>query len=241
MTERYTVVPKTPTTLSDRQIARDIYDGLKARGGPMQPDLLASLSMLSGIETAHGSAQNNHNYGNFHAADNYSGNAFRPSWYTVTDQSSDQMKALHTRMLSGDAPKAFRAYASPGDGVSDFLHVLLDSDERYPPLIEAMKGGDPDEFIQALHDTGYSRDYVVSKHHNTFVGLQARYRPLAYELIPPMNTPEDLPEPLVPMHLQNAPDGGLIIALGMGGALVGSIWLSARIIKDVRDLRKKPA
>lgn len=113
------------------------------------------LLALVWIETARGHLMN-WNAGNISAGERWPGLAWRPPWFELTPASSPKLVELHERMLHGTAPSAFRAYGSLLEGFQDFARVLR---AQFASVLTAAATGDARTFVQALHDSGYSRDY----------------------------------------------------------------------------------
>ncbi len=126
------------------------------------------LLSLVWIETGRGHLMNN-NAGNISAGPQWPGNAWRPPWFDLSTATTPHLLELHDRMLHGQAPSAFRAYDSLLAGFQDFAHVLQ---HQFQSVLAAAKTGDARAFVQALHDSGYSRDYSPA-HVPTMTALQA--------------------------------------------------------------------
>ncbi len=135
------------------------------------PEQLALMMALVWIETARGNSIQNFNFGNITVAESYSGKAWRPPWFEVTEASSERNKSLHEAMLAGKAPKAFKAYDSAQEGALDYLRF---TNRVFPNVLEAAKSGDPDTFRQALAK-GYSKDYENTKATATFATFQKEF------------------------------------------------------------------
>jgi hypothetical protein len=135
------------------------------------------LLALVWIETGHGHLMNN-NAGNITAGPQWPGNAWRPPWFDLSTgvpgssawaPTSAKLLELHEKMLHGQAPSAFRSYDSLLAGFQDFAHVLQ---HQFKSVLDAAKTGDARAFVQALHDSGYSRDYSPA-HVPSMTALQA--------------------------------------------------------------------
>jgi hypothetical protein len=140
--------------------------------------LLYVLALLW-VECKRGQAVIQHNFGNL-AAGGYSkgvdvawwtGAHWRPGWYESPP--TERYAALHEKMLRGEAPSAFRAYQTREKGVAGFVGLLRDA--RFRGVIQAARNDDPEAFVQALHDSGYSKDYGAA-HVPTFRSLVAELR-----------------------------------------------------------------
>lgn len=126
------------------------------------------LLALVWIETARGHLMN-WNAGNITAGPKWEGAAWRPPWFELNEASTPKLVELHERMLHGTAPSAFRAYGSLLEGFQDFARVLR---SQFASVLTAAGTGDARTFVQALHDSGYSRDYSPA-HVPNMTALQA--------------------------------------------------------------------
>lgn len=161
------IVPAVRTALTSTQ-ARD---ALLAAMPALDRETAALLLSLVWVETGAGSLMN-FNAGNISAGPSYPGLAWRPPWF------SDVTHPQHQRMLDGKAPSAFRAYSSAPEGFADFARQLRGT---FGSVLAAGATGDPAAFVQALHDSGYSRDYNAA-HIPTFAKLRAQFAPLVAHL-----------------------------------------------------------
>jgi hypothetical protein len=134
-------------------------------GEPAQ-NQLGSLLSLIWIETARGTAINNHNFGNISASERFAGKVWRPPWFDFDGGTADTEanRRLHEAMLRKEAPSAFRAYDAPEQGMADFVSQIQ---KTFPEVLEAAKGGDPDAFRVALSKK-YSPDYKHPRSTETF-------------------------------------------------------------------------
>ena len=188
--------------------AEHARDALVAAMPGIDRESAALLLSLIWVETGRGNLQN-WNAGNITAGPQWTGMAWRPPWFEDTHGTwagNPKLTDLHDRMLAGTAPSAFRAYNSATEGFADFVRVLHNN---FASVLDAARSGDPATFVQALHDSGYSRDYTAA-HIPTFTSLRAMFAPLV-------------------VHL---PEGAGVEA-GIGGALafVAAIWLGSRALK----------
>lgn len=135
----------------------------------------ALLLALFRVETG-GSPMNN-SPGNVTASSRWEGDAWRPPWF-APPFATPKLAALHERMLKGEAPSAFRSYATLGQGFADWERVLR---TNFPSVLLAAKTGDPRTFVLALHNSGYSKDYTPA-HIPTFDDLRAKFLPLVAHL-----------------------------------------------------------
>jgi hypothetical protein len=159
-------VPRRTTPVSLASLWKAVEADGSARGwGPTETVLHAALAA---VETRQGQSIQNHSPGNVSAAGFYNGKEkilwggdyWRPPWF------ADESNALHAKMLAGQAPSAFRAYATLAGGLRDWSALLMNPD--YSSLRQAAQSGDVDRYVQALHESGYSKDYSVAKHGGTF-------------------------------------------------------------------------
>ena len=178
--------------------AEHARDALVAAMPGIDRESAALLLSLIWVETGRGNLMN-HNAGNITAGLSWQGLAWRPPWFSTPGP-------LHDRMLAGTAPSAFRAYNSATEGFADFVHVLQ---HQFKSVLDAAASGNPALFVQALHDSGYSRDYNLT-HIPTFAQLRESF----HELV------AHLPE-------------GVETAAGVAGALalLAAIWFGARALK----------
>lgn len=145
-------VPKVATPLDMAAVRAR----LRTRYGNLGGDLLAALIA---VETSQGKRCFNWNVGNLSAGGfRTSGQEYfvsqsywRPEWF------NDASHRLHDAMLAGKVPSAFQAFGSLEDGMQAFERLL--AQKGYEPLIRAANVGDVAAFVQALHETGYSKDY----------------------------------------------------------------------------------
>lgn len=146
------IVPAVPTPITAEQARVALVAAMPG----IDRETGALLLALIWIETARGNLKN-FNAGNISAGPQWPGNAWRPPWFDLaTAAISPRLLDLHDRMLHGTAPSAFRAYDSLLAGFQDFVHVLK---AVFPTVLTAARTGDARTFVQALHDSGYSKDY----------------------------------------------------------------------------------
>jgi hypothetical protein len=101
---------------------------------------------------------NNHNCGNITTSDTASRDFFRPTWFAVdpNDPKADpQLVRLHTAMLAGKAPRAFRSYPDFAAGFADYTHELT---SRFPSILAAAATGDAQATATAIKTSGYTPD-----------------------------------------------------------------------------------
>jgi hypothetical protein len=163
------IVPAVPTPLDASTAALHLrsWPETDAASGPL-------FLALVFVETAGGARTRNHNPGNVTADDRrYNGEAWRPEWFELKPDASPKIKALHDRMLAGQAPKAFRSYADLKAGFSDLAEQLR---RNFAGVIDAAQNGNARSFVDALSER-YSRDYGPA-HYKTFEALQSKFQPL---------------------------------------------------------------
>lgn len=122
------------------------------------PNLTHELPLLLALvwnETAQGKAVQNFNLGNISASEKFEGKAWRPTWFELTDSSSDRDRKLHQAMLENRAPRAFRAYDSLEAGAADYMRQIH---KTFPEVLDAAADGDPAGFRDAVAQK-YSQDY----------------------------------------------------------------------------------
>jgi len=149
-------VPRIRTPVSEPTAASALVSALAAVGEhPHQREAQLLLAQLW-LETGRGSSCNNFNVGNITASDRYEGGAFRPVWFDEpTLNSSTQMRHLHELMLKGQAPRAFRAYATLEAGMGDYVHNL---NTTFKAIVEAARTGDALATAQAIKSSHYTPD-----------------------------------------------------------------------------------
>lgn len=174
------IVPAVRTGMS----AQQARDALLAALPGLDRETAALLLALVWVETGAGGLMN-FNAGNISASERFDGTAWRPPWFSLADVEAlpdspkkNVLRETHFRMLGGQAPSAFRAYRSAAEGFGDFARQLASS---FRSVLDAGASGSPAAFVQALHDSGYSRDYN-SSHIPTFTKLQQQFAPLVAHL-----------------------------------------------------------
>lgn len=197
------IVPAVVTPIS----AEHARDALAAAMPGIDRESAALLLSLIWVETARGHLMN-WNAGNITASAAWAGDAWRPPWFAPSED--PRLAALHERMLAGTAPSAFRAYNSATEGFADFAHVLQ---RQFSSVLEAARSGNPAAFVQALHDSGYSRDYTLA-HVPTFAQLRELFAPLV-------------------SHFPAGAAGGVA-----GVALLAAIWFGAQYLKKRKRRRQ---
>lgn len=172
-----TVVPAVATPMTFEEVAPAFGDAYeKVTGEPLPRTLGESFLILSAVETGRWKSLKNYNFGNITPGSTWDGDVWRPPWFAPpTADTSKRYRELHEAMLKGQAPSAFRAYDTPEAGAFDYIAFLLNEDggnqPDYSRVIQAMRVGDDKGIVDALHATGYSKDYGP-KHYPTFESLR---------------------------------------------------------------------
>lgn len=163
-------VKKTPIT-KEQALSGLMY----AWGYGLTREIARGILSLIWIETANGKSLNNKNPGNISASSKYIGKVWRPSWYfEPTPETPPKIVSLHSLMLKGQAPSAFRAYDTLSQGFEDFVSQLK---HTFPEVVEAAKSGTPDDFRIALSKK-YSHDYRNPASTKTFESLWSTFEPM---------------------------------------------------------------
>jgi hypothetical protein len=146
-------VPRTSTPLTVETAASELLAALRRAGIDPNGDQARLLLAQLWLETARGSACNNHNPGNLTAGN--TADFFRPQWYELTPDSSPRMVTLHAAMLAGQAPSAFAAYATFEQGFDDYVRQIK---TKFPTILEAARTGDAEAMGAAIRTSGYAPD-----------------------------------------------------------------------------------
>ncbi len=104
----------------------------------MAPAIVAQLA----LETGHGGSVNGNNFGNIKAG---------PGW------KGDVQMLATTEYVNGQAVRKvepFRKYASPEDGLADYLRLIA-TNPRYSAVLQARS---PAEFFAEIQKAGYATD-----------------------------------------------------------------------------------
>lgn len=149
------IVPRVVTTISEADAAAAILRAFPMPRKMNRQEAELYLAHIWAIEDARGNGVLNNNPGNLTAAESYVGDAYRPSWFELTDTSSEKDKARHADMLAGKAPSAFRSYPSFDQGLTDYFKFIF---QKFVPLASAANSGDPVRFANAIFDTHYSAE-----------------------------------------------------------------------------------
>src|SRR2546426_1746352 len=129
-------VPRISTPLTVETAAAELLAALRAQGIDPNGDQARLLLAQLWLETARGSACNNHNPGNLTRGN--TADFFRPQWYELTEASSPRMATLHAAMLAGQAPSAFASYDSFEHGFADYVRQIK---SKFPSILEAARTG----------------------------------------------------------------------------------------------------
>lgn len=136
-----------------------------------EQNALALVLALVWIETGAGDSCFNWNLGNITAGESYGGDAWRPPWFEPGDDANARTLRLHELMLKGQAPRAFRAYASLDAGAHD---LMLRLEHDFPEVLDAAASADPDTFREALAEK-YSHDYQNKASTRTLAALMREF------------------------------------------------------------------
>lgn len=211
-------VPATNTPMS----MPDVRALLAQTWADLTATELDYFEALIWVETGGGKSLKQQNFGNLSAGGFYSGSEhlnfptyWRPPWY-VDAGGLGALTATRDKMLAGQAPSAFRAYATPTAGMAGYVKLLAAA--RYAPLRAAAGQDSVESFVDALASTGYSKDYG-SKHYATFRAILAQIRAT--------NIPVSAPD------IQ----GGLSSSAGVGAAgvilgVVALVFVSTLLLKQ---------
>lgn len=143
------VVPRRQTPSNEQELRALLSLAWeRATGALPSSNLLAFNLAQTFIETDGWRAIQNHNIGNITASESYRGDAWRPPWFTPETFRNERDEVLHGRMLAGKAPRAFRAYGSLIEGVTDYVARLQ---KDFPEIVEAAETGDAFEVATAIH------------------------------------------------------------------------------------------
>jgi hypothetical protein len=226
------VVPRVTTPLAAADAASVVVRAYRELFG-QDPTKRALVSMLSlvWIETARGTSVKNNNLGNISAGESFPGDAWRPPWFDFDGGTAitDQNIKLHERMLRGEAPKAFRAYATREAGALDFVRQLRGS---FPEVLAAAELGDPDAFREALA-VKYSHDYNDRRATAT---LASFFEEFSRRIVDPPGDELVRPDPEGGGHLVP-----VLVALTIAGTAGALFWLTLNPPKLTRATRRAAA
>lgn len=219
------VVPRVRTPISAGDAARSVVASYHELFGndPTKPALVAVLSLVW-LETGRGESVQNNNLGNLSAGDSFPGDAWRPPWFDFDGGTAvtEQNIRLHEKMLRGEAPKAFRAYATREAGALDFVRQLRGA---FPEVLAAAELSDPEAFRVALSQK-YSHAYDDPKFTTSFRQLFAEFD---RQIVDP-----DRPD-------QPHSIGPFLVALGVVGAAGAIFYFTLRPPRLLRAPRRAAA
>lgn len=130
-------VERHETPFAEPDIADLLRADLALRGIKAHQDQAALLLAQIALETGRGKACQNFNVGNLSAHDGLPGEWYRPPWFEVNSDSSQRMRDLHSKMLAGEVPRAFRSFRSFPAGVSGYVSIA-----RALGVLDAAETGD---------------------------------------------------------------------------------------------------
>jgi peptidoglycan hydrolase-like protein with peptidoglycan-binding domain len=186
---------------------------------PPSKEVASLLLAQLWIESGRGASSKAHALGNLMAAGFadgvehfvWSGDYSRPSWYANTSH------ALHSEMLAGRQPSAFRAYSNFADSIADYVKLVLSP--KYAQLMQAARTGNPHAFASAISSTGYTSQMPPGMG-DTFAGLLREFAAKGvYASLPkaPSGTaPMEPASPVSPSpHSRGSePGGGYVVVRG---------------------------
>jgi hypothetical protein len=144
------------TSLSLEQLAGYLVQSWTAEfGSPLSRAAAELLAAQILLETDWTRAMWLYNWGNITAGKSWTGDAWRPSWFELTSDSSARNRTLHEQMIAGKAPSLFRAYNSHEEGSRDYLRLLS---TQFRGILAAAEAGDLAAFSEAVRTTGYCPD-----------------------------------------------------------------------------------
>ncbi len=157
-----TQVARTPTPLSRDEMAARFLPAYRAVFGTDPDRNRAELLLaLAWLENANGAAFIQFNWGNLSVKPSDAVLYWRPPWFDLAEVEAlpegakkARLLDVHTRMLAGTAPEAFRAYLSHEQGLSAWLELL----KRRPAILDAASSGDAVAFAHAIYSTKYCPD-----------------------------------------------------------------------------------
>lgn len=156
----------------DADVAKQIVLGLEKIGETVSQEQAALMMAQVALETANGQQCYGHNPGNMTANEwQYTGNFYRPQWWSVDATSSPRMVALNKLMHEGKAPRAFRSYMTLQAGFDDHFAQIA---HTFKALLVASRTGDPQKFADAIKSSRYTPDEPASAAHS-LEQLQDKY------------------------------------------------------------------
>lgn len=190
------VVPTVRTPKTEAEAATALVSAFSSViGRPPSRQVCELLLAQVWLETAHGASINNNNPGNLSAGTKYAGKVWLPPWVAEPGpNASARIIFLHKEMLANRAPRAFRAYDSFAEGMTDHFRALKNI---FPSILSAAESGDPRVFASAIFTSKYCPDAAChpDKTTPTFRALQkvfqdkGTFKNLPLESIPPPPSP----------------------------------------------------
>jgi hypothetical protein len=157
-----TQVARKLTPLSREETAARFASAYRAVFG-IEPDRNRAelLLALAWVENANGASFICFNWGNLSVKPSESVAYWRPPWFDLAEVEAmpegakkARLLDVHTRMLAGTAPEAFRAFDSHEQGLAAWLELL----KRRPAILTAASSGDSTAFAHAIYSTKYCPD-----------------------------------------------------------------------------------
>lgn len=148
-------VNRVRTPIDVHSAAAALLAALVAAGETPHRDQAQLLLGQLWLETGRGAACDNHNVGNITAGPRWTGDIFRPAWFTVDDSSSPRLVELNKLMKAGKAPNAFRSYNDFDHGFGDYVSQL---EHTFPSIVAAARAGDAQAMGTAIRTSGYAPD-----------------------------------------------------------------------------------
>lgn len=141
-----------PTRLAPRDAARLLVEAHEAVTGKRPPLELLELELSQlWLETDRTRSAWFFNFGNITPGRAWRGDIWRPPWFLLEDATTDRHRALHEKMLAGQAPDSFRAYGSAEEGMRDYVRTL--ESPRRESMRVAGASGDAEAFATAARDS----------------------------------------------------------------------------------------
>lgn len=146
----------------------------------------------------------------------WSGEFWRPDWWFDGSKNDG--------MFAGTVPSAFRAYATPEQGWTDFASLVT----RKQSLLSAAMADDPLAFVRALRATGYSQDYtdnVASSFRSLVDGFRAKgyFAPFSDVKLPSPAVASNSPK------ASSSGSGGMWAAAAIAVFALGLLYATTRI------------
>lgn len=166
------IVPRVSTPQTLESIASALRAAYAAEFGKVIDRTTAELLTAQIlIETANGQGVKNNSPGNITASSKWAGDAWRPPWFEPpTETTSARNRDLHAKMKAGNAPSAFRAFATWDEGMRDYVRTLA---RQFPTIVAARS---PRQLAEAIFNSGYTRDHTPDESTPTLAALVERVR-----------------------------------------------------------------